>query len=144
MKKVLEFKNCILLIIAIVIVAGGFYFDVRETRNLFDDLSYSSAAGSFSDNNGKTSEGSGCIKAAASITAAVAEIRNTGVIREAARRMENRANGRRILVITLILFLCLSFGSFFLNVLPSVFPWTDIISSRRSIIGYIHMQDGQK
>ena len=142
MRKVADMKKFILLIIAVVIVVGGFYFDVQETHELYDNMGYSLTA--YSDDFGAPLHSAISIKSATAIIAVVAEIKDAGIIREALKRFENRSSSKRILIITLIIFLCLSFGRFFLNVLPSVFPWTDIISSRRSIISYIHLQDGEK
>lgn len=143
MKKMNLFKKFILLVIVAVIVMGGIYFDVRETNDFIDDMCYSLEASS-DDLSIPVKNGNVYIDRSSSIIAAVAEIRDASIIREVIRRLERRSDKETIPFLSLILFLCLSIGIFYLNVLPSIYPWTDIISSRRSIICYIHLQDGAK
>ena len=142
MRITINLKRCILLIITVVIVIGSFYFDVKKTNEIVNDISYISNFSS--DEYDIPLRGNISANRITPIIAVEAEVKNTELIRESLNRAKSSSTKKRILVFTLILLLCISFGVLFLNALTSIFPWTDIISSRRSIISYIHMQDGAK
>ena len=142
MRTALAFKKYILLIITLVIVIGGSYFDICETYDLFNNMECNLSE--YTCDSGAPLQNVIKIKGTASFIAAVAEIKDAGMVREIIKRLENSSNNKTIIVLILIFFICISLGSFVANVYPSLFPWTEIITSRRSVISYIHLQDGEK
>ena len=135
-------KNSILLLILLTIVVGGIFFDAHESLELSNQYGY-----------GVATEESG---ASEPLTAncyvnyniahvfSAAEIKDVSILSEVIKKLERSTSNKRIVVLTLILCFFLSIGVFFKSNLPSIFPWTNVICSRNTVMTFIHDKDGLK
>ncbi|MBO4459009.1 MAG: hypothetical protein J5802_14980 [Butyrivibrio sp.] len=74
----------------------------------------------------------------------VAEVGDVNSVIEVIKKLEKTSGTKRIVILTLFLCILMSEGVQVKTVLPSIFPWTDIILSRSRVIRYIQRQDGAK
>lgn len=142
MERVVKVKKAILLIIAAVVICSGFYSDVCETNKpVFHSDSFSV---SDDHDGGYPLKDRVDAKVSHSLIATVAETKGVGTTKDAIKRtgtcVDNKRHGRNTLNLGLYPFL----GEHSFNALSTVFQLTDNISSRNSIISYIHLQDGEK
>ena len=118
------------------------FFGVHETLERSDRFSLMAEGGSERQN--LLAQTNLYIKSGSSFLVAASEVRDARVIPEVIKQLEKNSKGDRIALFTLVLFLLAVAGSFYISDTTHVYPWTSIISSRRSIICYIHNQDGNK
>ena len=142
MRKALEFKKCILLIIVAVVICSGLYSGVCETNK---PISRTDSFSSPDDYDG------GCplkdsidTKATRSLIATVAETNGVGTIKDVIKKtrtgVDNHKLGKNILSLSSYHFS----GNFSLYALSVISGLTGSTSGRKSIISYIHLQDGEK
>ena len=135
-------KNSILLLILFTIVLGGIFFDAHESLELSDWFGYGAAA--------EESQTSRPLKANSYVNyniahmLSAAEIKDVSILGEVIKKLERSSSNRRVVVLTLILCFFLPIGTFFKSNLPSIFPWTNVICSRNTVMTFIHDQDGLK
>lgn len=137
----LSFKNLILLILAWVIIVGGLFFDVHETLEHSNMFSLSEDC---SDSQNLPSKNSLYISSGSSFIISVSEVRDVRIIKEVIKQLEKGSKGNYILILACVLCFLLAASSICSSQASSLFKWTSIIFSRRSIICYIHNQDGNK
>ncbi len=137
------FQNSIMLfIITLTIVFGSLFFGARESLELSENF----VETAFNDavDTSMPMTRSVLIKASECTIVSVAEVRDVKVVSEVIKRLEKSENTKRVVILTLIICLIISGGAFFKAVLPSIFPWSDVILSRSRIICYIQDKDGEK
>ena len=142
MNQELSFKSFILFILAWTIIVGGLFFDAHETLELTEDYDY--ILQSSSEATCLPLRSHLMIKASDSCIISASEVRDVRVVSEVLKRIENNSSSKRIVILSLIICILISEGAFYTSVLPSIYPWTSFISSRHSIMCYIHNQDGAK
>lgn len=136
-------KNSILLfVITLTIILGSLFFGVRESLELSE--SYVETAFADAANTSLPMTENVLIKASECSIVAVAEVRDVKAVSEVIKRLEKSENTKRVVILTFIICLIISEGAFFKAVLPSIFPWSDVILSRSRIICYIKDKDGEK
>ena len=141
MKKTYTIRNFILALLSMAIIIGGLFFDAHETLELTENYDYISQS---SDSTCLPLRSHLMIKASDSCIISASEVRDVRVVSEVLKRVENNSSSKRIVILSLIICLLISEGAFYTSVLPSIYPWTSFISSRYSIMCYIHNQDGAK
>ena len=124
-----------------VIIIGGLFFGVRENSEFTDYLQSTCIA---QDNDTLPIRADSVIRHGDLLIKTVAEIKDAGIVKEIISKLEKRGSSNGIDLPILLAFLIIAFGTLIISVLPSVFPWTDIILSRYRIIRFIHLKDGQK
>ena len=135
-------KNSILLLILLTIVAGGIFFDAHESLELSDRFGYGTAA---EESQASKPLPANCyINYSIAHVLSAAEIKDVSILSEVIKKLERSTSNKRIVVLTLILGFFLSIGVFFKSNLPSIFPWTNVICSRNTVMTFIHDQDGLK
>ena len=142
MKKTYLIRNFILALLSMAIIIGGLFFDAHETLELSENYDY--IAQSSSETTCLPLRAHLMIKASDSCIISASEVRDVRVVSEVLKRIENNSSSKRIVILSLIICLLISEGAFYTSVLPSIYPWTSFISSRYSIMCYIHNQDGAK
>ncbi|SEK44697.1 hypothetical protein SAMN04487770_101420 [Butyrivibrio sp. ob235] len=140
--KTSKFSTALLFILTMAIIAGGLFFDAHETAELSDY--YGNRVVTCADCVIYPLKPVNFFKANDSFIIDASEVRGVRAVSEVIKRLENSAASKRIVILSLILCILISEGAFYTSVLPSVFPWTNIICSRRTLIRYIHSQDGAK
>ena len=142
MKITSGIKKFILVFLAMAIVTGGLFFDVRGTGEMSDDIMALTAVSSKA--NDSLHNSSSIISAKDISIVAALETRDLRAAREVVNRQVITARAKRIVVISLFLYILLSLGAFYSSVLPSIFPWTSLVISRFIAVNYIHLKDGKK
>ena len=142
MKTLSGIKKIILVVLAMAIITGGLFFDVRGTGEMSDGLMALTAVSSKVDDSLHYS--SSIISAKDISIVAALETRDLRAAREVVNRQVIIARAKRIVVISLFLYILLSLGAFYSSVLPSIFPWTSLVISRFIAVNYIHLKDGKK
>lgn len=142
MKITSGIRKFILIVLTLVIITGGLFCDVRETGEVSDNIGVSATDSSATNDNLHNS--SSIISAKDISIVAALETRDLRATREVVNRQVITARAKRIVVISLFLYILLSIGSFYSSVLPSIFPWTSLIISRFIAVCYIHQKDGKK
>jgi len=142
LKKHAAIKNIILLLIMLTVIIDGLFFGARESIELSDNYDFRCTADD--STHSIPMRGSALIRANDSFILSAAEVRDVKAMSEVIKKLEKTSGTKRIVILTLILCILMSEGALFTAVLPSIFPWTDIILSRRRIICYIQNQDGAK
>ncbi len=135
-------KNSILLLVVFVIVVSGIFFDVHESMEFSSYFGYDGITEQSEASNPLTANSYENCRLAHVLS--VAEIKDVSVLSEVIKKLERSSSNRRIVVLTLILCLFLPISTFYKSNLPSIFPWTNVICSRNTVITFIHDQDGQK
>ncbi len=135
-------KNSILLLILLTVVVGGIFFDARESLELSDSFGYGTATEESQASKPLTAN---CyVNYSIAHVLSAAEIKDVSILSEVIKKLERSSSNRRIIVLTLILCFFLSIGTFFKSNLPSIFPWTNVICSRSTVMTFIHDKDGLK
>lgn len=135
-------KKFILLFLTMAIIAGGLFFDVRKAKEALGEYERVSSA---SSDMGEYSRSTTKFISARDIAISAAlEVRDLRAGRDVVSRQEISTGSKRIIVISLILFILLAIGAFYTSVLPSIFPWTSLVISRFIAVNYIHLKDGKK
>lgn len=142
MKKSYAFRNFTLALLSMVIIIGGLFFDVHETLELTEG--YECLSQLSSETSCLPRRSHLMLKASDSCIISASEVRDIRVVSEVLKRIENKSYSKRTIVVSLIICFLISEGAFYTSVLPSIYPWTNFISSRHSIMCYIHNQDGSK
>ena len=142
MNQELSFKSFILFILAWTIIVGGLFFGVHETLENSDQFSI--LAEDYSDSHSLPLHDNLYTRSDSSFIVSVSEVRDVRAVSEVLKRIENNSSSKRIVILSLIICILISEGTFYTSVLPSIYPWTSFISSRHSIMCYIHNQDGAK
>ncbi len=142
MKITSGIRKFILIVLTLVIITGGLFCDVLETGEVSDNLGTLATVSSATNDNLHNS--SSIISAKDISVVAALETRDLRATREVVNRQVITARAKRIVVISLFLYILLSIGSFYSSVLPSIFPWTSLIISRFIAVSYIHQKDGKK
>ncbi|MBE5832884.1 MAG: hypothetical protein E7306_14250 [Butyrivibrio sp.] len=142
MKYGMNAKNLILHIIVLAIILGGIFFDAGESLELSDRIGYILNTDEADATDPLTASYYVNYNEAKVLSAA--EIKDVSVLTEVIKKLERSSSNKRIVVLTLILCFFLSIGIFFKSNLPSIFPWTNVICSRNSVMVFIHDQDGLK
>ena len=142
MKITSGIRQFMLVFLTMAIITGGLFFDVHKTREVSDNLEILTTVSSNANHNSH-SRSSIISTRDISIVAAL-ETRDLRSTREVVNRQEITASAKRLVVISLILYILLSLGAFYSSVLPSIFPWTSLITSRFIAVNYIHQKDGKK
>ena len=142
LKKHAAIKNIIMLLIMLAVIIDGLFFGVRKSIEASECFCIEKTLDSGS--NSIPLRRSVLIGAAESYIISVAEVREVKTVSEIIKKLEKSSATKRIVILTLIICILMSEGVLFTTVLPSVFPWTDIILSRLRIICYIQRQDGSK
>ncbi len=135
-------KNSILLLVVFVIVVSGIFFDVHESMEFSSYFGYDGITEQSEASNPLTANSYENCRLAHVLS--VAEIKDVSVLSEVIKKLERSSSNRRIVVLTLILCLFLSISTFYKSNLPSIFPWTNVICSRNTVMTFIHDQDGLK
>ncbi len=131
-----------LVFLAMAIITGGLFFDVCGTGEMSDGLMALTAVSSKVEDSLHYS--SSIISAKDISIVAALETRDLRAAREVVNRQVITARAKRIVVISLFLYILLSLGAFYSSVLPSIFPWTSLVISRFIAVNYIHLKDGKK
>lgn len=142
LKQVSGIKTAILLFLTLAIIAGGLFFDAHNIENLSDHFGHGVTTSS--ESSTLPLRTNTYIKDSDMFIMAASEVRDVRAVSEVIKRLEQGSTSKRVLVLSLILCILISEGAFYTSVLPSIFPWTDVICSRRTMIQYIHSQDGAK
>ena len=142
MNQELSFKSFILFFLAWTIIVVGLFFGVHETLEHSDQFSI--LAEDYSDSHSLPLHDNLYIRSDSSFIVSVSEVRDVRAVSEVLKRIENNSSSKRIVILSLIICILISEGAFYTSVLPSIYPWTSFISSRHSIMCYIHNQDGAK
>ena len=135
-------KNSILLLVVFVIVVSGIFFDVHESMDFSSYFGYDGITEQSEASNPLTANSYENCRLAHVLS--VAEIKDVSVLSEVIKKLERSSSNRRIVVLTLILCLFLPISTFYKSNLPSIFPWTNVICSRNTVMTFIHDQDGLK
>lgn len=135
-------KNSILLLVVFVIVVSGIFFDVHESMEFSSYFGYDGITEQSEASNPLTANSYENCRLAHVLS--VAEIKDVSVLSEVIKKLERSSSNRRIVVLTLILCLFLPISTFYKSNLPSIFPWTNVICSRNTVMTFIHDQDGLK
>ena len=141
MKKHESIKKFILLMVMLTVIIDGLFLGTRESIELSDNYNLESVG---TQTHSAPMRSDVLIKANDLCIISVAEVRGVNAVSEAIRKIEKNSYTKSIVILSLILCILMSEGALFTAVLPSIFPWTDIILSRRRIIYYIKRQDGAK
>ena len=142
MKQTSGIKTILLLILMLGIIAGGLFFDIQETIDFSN--TYSNEESISSDSGTLPLRQTHIIESRNLYIVAASEVKDVRSVDEIIKNLSKTSSEKRIIILRLILCILISEGAFFISVLPSVFPWTSIVCSRRTIIQYIHGQDGAK
>ena len=142
MKITTTIRKVILVFLTMAIITGGLFFDVCETSEVSDDLGALTTVSSKTNNN--PYDGSNIISARDISIVVALETRDLRATREVVNRQVITARAKRIIVISLFLYILLSIEAFYSSVLPSIFPWTSIVISRFIAVSFIHLKDGKK
>ena len=142
MNHKLSCNSFILFILAWTVIIGGLFFDVHETLEYSERQCISAEVNA--DNRSLPLHSNQYIKSGSTFIVSTPEVRDVRTISEVLKRMENNSSCKRIIILSLVLYILICEGAYYASVLPSIFPWTSIISSRCSTICYIHNQDGEK
>ncbi len=135
-------NNSILLLVVLVIVVSGIFFDAHESMEFSSHFGYDGITEQSEASNPLTANSYENCRLAYVLS--VAEIKDVSVLSEVIKKLERSSSNRRIVVLTLILCLFLSISTFYKSNLPSIFPWTNVICSRNTVMTFIHDQDGLK
>lgn len=135
-------KNSILLLVVLVIVVSGIFFDAHESMEFSSYFGYDGITEQSEASNPLTANSYENCRLAHVLS--VAEIKDVSVLSEVIKKLERSSSNRRIVVLTLILCLFLPISTFYKSNLPSIFPWTNVICSRNTVMTFIHDQDGLK
>lgn len=135
-------KNSILLLVVFVIVVSGIFFDAHESMEFSSYFGYDGITEQSEASNPLTANSYENCRLAHVLS--VAEIKDVSVLSEVIKKLERSSSNRRIVVLTLILCLFLPISTFYKSNLPSIFPWTNVICSRNTVMTFIHDQDGLK
>lgn len=142
MNQELSFKSFILFILAWTIIVGGLFFGVHETLEYSDQFSI--LAEDYSDSHSLPLHDNLYIRSDSSFIVSVSEVRDAGVAKEVIKQLEKNSKGSYIVILALALCFLIAASSLHSSVMSALFALTNIIFSRRSIISYIHNQDGNK
>lgn len=135
-------RKRILLLIMLIVIIDGLFLLARETVDFSDHIGIVEISNPRSqsiplrNNVMKKSHDSYIIS--------VAEVGDVNSVIEVIKKLEKTSGTKRIVILTLFLCILMSEGVQVKTVLPSIFPWTDIILSRSRVIRYIQRQDGAK
>ena len=142
MNLVLSFKKLVLFILAWTIIVGGLFFGVHETLEHSDQFSI--LAEDYSDSQSLPLHDNFFIRSDSYCIVSVSEVRDARVVKEVIKQLEKNSKGSYIVILALVLCFLMAASSLYSSVMSALFAWTNIIFSRRSIISYIHNQDGNK
>lgn len=139
MRKILSNKNFILFFVIIAIALGGVFFDAHESIKISKWFDQTTAQSSTMPDASSTYINSNDV-----YILSTAEIKDGRGFCEVIKKLEKSSSSKRIVILSLIISILISIGAFKASQLQMAFPWTNIISSRKSVINYIHSKDGQK
>ena len=121
---------------------GGLFFGVHET--LEHSNHFSLMAEDYSESQSVPLHNNLYIRSGSSFIVSVSEVRDVRVVKEVIKQIEKNSKGNYIVVLVLVLCFLLAADSLYSLAMSSLYKWTSFIFSRRSIICYIHNQDGNK
>ena len=139
MRKILSNKNYILFFVIIAIALGGVFFDAHESIKISKWFDQATVQNSTMPDVSSTYINSNDV-----YILSTAEIKDGRGFCEVIKKLEKSSSSKRIVILSLIISILISIGAFKASQLQMAFPWTTIISSRKSVINYIHSKDGQK
>lgn len=142
MRKILSNKNFILFFVIIAIALGGVFFDAHESIKISKWLGQTTAQNSTMPLVPDTT--STYINSNDVYILSTAEIKDGRGFCEVIKKLEKSSSSKRIVILSLIISILISIGASMASQIQMAFPWTNTISSRKSVINYIHSKDGQK
>ena len=142
MKQYSPTRKLILLLFILAIVIDGLIFGINNSEKLLNAQNTSVITVSSSSHS--SSSGTISIRKNISFFSFDTEIKNAQTVTELIKKLEKNSITKRIIILTLIVSIIISRGSLIFSTIPSIFPFSDIILSRRRMLRYIHRKDGKK
>lgn len=142
MSKERNFKNCILFLLILTIMFGSFICDIHKTSEFIDRFEIGknyNVPGSDSPITRNI-----LTKADNSYILYASEVRDARSTYETVKNPSSYSAYKIFSFSICILLILSTIESLKRTVIPSVFPWSDIILSRFRIIQFLHNKDGLK
>ena len=133
-------KTFLLSLFAIAVILDGLFFGAYEAQQFSTRYNFTCE----SVPTDAPLQSSLTLDSTSSYMLNASEVKDVTVLHDIVKKLEMRSGSKRIVILSLILCILLTEGSFFSSVLPSLFPWTNTIVSRVKLINYIHHKDGKK